>query len=49
MKHQCELSECGNFINETSPKKILITDFGRFKWFADVCDKHYEEAHISRK
>ena len=46
---QCELSECENFINETSPKKILITDFGDWQWLADVCDTHYEEAHPSRK
>ena len=44
---KCNIAEC---TNEASGKRIKIADFGHGKkWNVDVCKKHYNEAHMSRK
>jgi len=46
-KPLCEIANCPNVI---CGKKILIQDYGQQgKWLADVCKKHYDAAHPSRK
>jgi len=43
----CELAECKQV---SCGKKILIQDYGsQGKWLAEVCQEHYDSAHVSRK
>lgn len=45
-QEMCDIVNCKN---EACGKQILIQDYGNKKWMANVCQKHYDAAHPSRK